>query len=162
MNPFDLTDPLPRGTTVLEASAGTGKTYAIAALTARYLAEGRATIGDLLLVTFSRAATAELRGRVRERIKDAAGMLRAAADGVPARTDDPVDRALLGDGSDAAERAARLEDAFRQSMERETVRRRLNQLDTDVEWQGSQQFGQTIIRSRDIWAELTRGIDLQL
>ena len=113
MNPFDLTDPLPRGTTVLEASAGTGKTYAIAALTARYLAEGRATIGDLLLVTFSRAATAELRGRVRERIKDAAGMLRAAADGVPARTDDPVDRALLGDGSDAAERAARLEDAFR-------------------------------------------------
>lgn len=69
---------------------------------------------------------------------------------------------LLGPARLPAPILARLEDAFRQSMERETVRRRLNQLDTDVEWQGSQQFGQTIIRSRDIWAELTRGIDLQL
>ena len=39
-------DPLRRGgfvadrTTVLEASAGTGKTYTIAALAARYIAEG--------------------------------------------------------------------------------------------------------------------------
>ena len=37
---FDLCGPLPPGTTVLEASAGTGKTYTIAALAARYLAEG--------------------------------------------------------------------------------------------------------------------------
>ncbi len=57
---FDLTAPLPRGTTVLEASAGTGKTFAIAALAARYIAEGRADVDDLLLITFSRAATAEL------------------------------------------------------------------------------------------------------
>jgi exodeoxyribonuclease V beta subunit len=28
--PFDLTGPLPSGTVVLEASAGTGKTYTIA------------------------------------------------------------------------------------------------------------------------------------
>ena len=34
--PFDLCDELPSGTTVLEASAGTGKTYTIAALTARH------------------------------------------------------------------------------------------------------------------------------
>ena len=37
---FDLCGPLPSGTTVLEASAGTGKTYTIASLAARYLAEG--------------------------------------------------------------------------------------------------------------------------
>jgi exodeoxyribonuclease V beta subunit len=36
---FDVRGPLPHGTTVLEASAGTGKTFAIAALTARYVAE---------------------------------------------------------------------------------------------------------------------------
>ena len=37
---FDVCGPLPTGVTVLEASAGTGKTYAIAALAARYIADG--------------------------------------------------------------------------------------------------------------------------
>ena len=37
---FDIRGPLPEGITVLEASAGTGKTYTIAALAARYVAEG--------------------------------------------------------------------------------------------------------------------------
>ena len=55
---------------MLEASAGTGKTYTIAALAARYVAEGRATLGQLLLVTFGRMATSELRARVRERLVD--------------------------------------------------------------------------------------------
>ncbi|EUA43827.1 uvrD/REP helicase N-terminal domain protein [Mycobacterium xenopi 4042] len=41
MDRFDLLGPLPRdgSTTVLEASAGTGKTFALAALVTRYLAE---------------------------------------------------------------------------------------------------------------------------
>ena len=38
--PFTLTDALPTGTLVLEASAGTGKTYAITALAVRFIAEG--------------------------------------------------------------------------------------------------------------------------
>lgn len=41
---FDLCGPLPTGTHLLEASAGTGKTYAIAALTTRYIAEGVVSI----------------------------------------------------------------------------------------------------------------------
>ena len=49
--PFDLCDELPSGTTVLEASAGTGKTYTIAALTARAIAEGKVELSQLLLVT---------------------------------------------------------------------------------------------------------------
>jgi len=65
---FDLCGPLPTGTTVLEASAGTGKTHTIAALAARYVAEGVARIDELMLVTFGRAATVELRERVRERL----------------------------------------------------------------------------------------------
>ena len=52
MTPFDLSGPLPTGTTLLEASAGTGKTYAIAALVTRYVAEGggraRRAAGDHL------------------------------------------------------------------------------------------------------------------
>ena len=54
--------------TVLEASAGTGKTFTIAALAARFIAEGAATLDQLLLVTFTRVATSELRERVRERL----------------------------------------------------------------------------------------------
>jgi exodeoxyribonuclease V beta subunit len=64
---FDLCGPLPSGTVVLEASAGTGKTYTIAALAARYVAEGT-PLDRLLLITFTRMATGELRDRVRERL----------------------------------------------------------------------------------------------
>jgi exodeoxyribonuclease V beta subunit len=64
---FDVGGPLPIGVTVLEASAGTGKTWTIAALAARYVAEGT-PLERLLLVTFTRMATGELRERVRERL----------------------------------------------------------------------------------------------
>ncbi len=64
---FDPCGPLPAGVTVLEASAGTGKTYTIASLAARYVAEGT-PLQQLLLITFTRMATGELRDRVRERL----------------------------------------------------------------------------------------------
>lgn len=73
---FDITGPLPDvGTTVLEASAGTGKTYAVAALATRFVAEAVAPLDELLVITFSRAATQELRDRVREMFVDAAAAL---------------------------------------------------------------------------------------
>ncbi len=81
--PFDVCGPLPSGTTVLEASAGTGKTFTIAALAARYLAEGVVELGQLMLVTFGRNASLELRLRVRERLVDADLALRAALAGQP-------------------------------------------------------------------------------
>jgi exodeoxyribonuclease V beta subunit len=79
--PFDLLGPLPEGTTVLEASAGTGKTFTIAGLVARYVAEGVASVEELLVVSFSRESTRDLRERVRERLV-------SARDGLadPART----------------------------------------------------------------------------
>ena len=54
--------------TLLQASAGTGKTFTIAALTTRYVAEGILPIERLLVITFTRMATGELRERVRERL----------------------------------------------------------------------------------------------
>ena len=47
MNVFDLLGPLPKAnsTTVLEASAGTGKTFVLAGLVTRLVAEGAATLG---------------------------------------------------------------------------------------------------------------------
>ena len=109
---FDVCGPLPEGTTVLEASAGTGKTFTIAALATRFVAEGRAELRELMLVTFGRAATSELRDRVRERLVSAERALRGPD---PASSDDPV-VALLAD-VDAAEldrRRARLTAALSQ------------------------------------------------
>jgi exodeoxyribonuclease V beta subunit len=78
---FDICGPLPDGVTVLEASAGTGKTYAIAALAVRYIAEGL-PLERLLVVTFTRMATGELRDRLRGRMIGAhEGLQRFLADG---------------------------------------------------------------------------------
>ncbi len=95
---FDLCGPLPEGTTVLEASAGTGKTYTIAGLAARYLAEGVARIEELMLVTFGRAATVELRERVRERLVTSAAAL---ADPETARCAEDALLRHLARGTDA-------------------------------------------------------------
>ncbi|WP_052668972.1 UvrD-helicase domain-containing protein [Nitriliruptor alkaliphilus] len=96
---LDLAGHLPRGTTVLEASAGTGKTYAIAALVTRAVAEGVCELPHILVVTFTRAATAELRDRIRRRLVDAASHLAGAiaevrAGGSVAASDDVVHHAL--------------------------------------------------------------------
>lgn len=72
---FELCGPLPTGTTVVEASAGTGKTYAIVGLAVRFVAEAQVPVSRLLLVTFSRAATQELRERTRERVVAVAAAL---------------------------------------------------------------------------------------
>lgn len=90
---FDLCGPLPPvGVTLLEASAGTGKTFAIAALAARLVAAGH-RIEELLIVTFTRAAASELRSKVRARLETSAAALRAfQTDGIlPV---DAVDRLL--------------------------------------------------------------------
>jgi exodeoxyribonuclease V beta subunit len=112
--PFDLYGELPSGTTVLEASAGTGKTYTIAALTARVIAEGGAELRQLLLVTFGRMATNELRLRVRERLVSIEACL---ADAVgPREPSRPLDdlEALLcsGEPDELARRRARVSRAL--------------------------------------------------
>ena len=73
MERFDLCGPLPApaSTTVLEASAGTGKTFTLAGLVTRYVAEGHAALESMLLITFSRSATQELRERIRAALQDA-------------------------------------------------------------------------------------------
>ena len=95
---FDVCGPLPTDTTVLEASAGTGKTFTIAALAARYDGEGVATLPELMLVTFGREATTELRERVRARLSAAQ---RALADPAAARAGGDAVHALLAAQSDA-------------------------------------------------------------
>ena len=107
--PFDILGPLPAdaSTTVLEASAGTGKTYTVGALVARYVAEGVATLDQMLVITFGRAASQELRERVRDQLVAAE---RALAD--PASVD-PSDELLTHlVGADVPERRRRIGDAL--------------------------------------------------
>jgi exodeoxyribonuclease V beta subunit len=92
---FDLCGPLPSGVTVLEASAGTGKTYTIAALAARYVAEGT-PLERLLLITFTRIATGELRDRVRERLLSCEQQLSRILSGAPDPGTDAVVTLLAG------------------------------------------------------------------
>ena len=68
MKPLDLmTFPLD-SLSLIEASAGTGKTYALANLYLRYLLEEKFSVEQILVVTFTEAATQELRDRIRARI----------------------------------------------------------------------------------------------
>lgn len=80
------------GRVLIEASAGTGKTYTITTLVIRLLLERRLRVGEILVVTFTTAATAELRDRIRERIRSALETLTSATP-----TGDPLfDRYLEG------------------------------------------------------------------
>lgn len=62
---------LQPGVNLIEASAGTGKTYAIAMLALRFVVEKGLAIDELLIVTFTKAATEELKERVRARLNEA-------------------------------------------------------------------------------------------
>lgn len=105
-----LTFPLS-GSRLIEASAGTGKTYTLAALYLRLVLGHGATVADdsamaqqttsgfnrpllppeILVVTFTRAATAELRDRIRSRLVEAAAAFRLGS------TEDPFLIGLLAE-----------------------------------------------------------------
>lgn len=101
-----LTFPL-YGQRLIEASAGTGKTYTIASLFIRLLlghgdelaSQSNAhqrplTVDQILVVTFTEAATAELRTRIRERIQD------VRLDFIQGESDDPFTGSLLNEITD--------------------------------------------------------------
>lgn len=68
MREVNLVDQPLFGTSLIEASAGTGKTFTIAHLYLRYLLETDYGVKEILIVTFTNAATQELKGRVRNLI----------------------------------------------------------------------------------------------
>jgi exodeoxyribonuclease V beta subunit len=135
--PFNiLTSPIAPGTTLVEAGAGTGKTYALTRMVLRLLLEGVTPAGGgqaqagragrpaqpghagqagpielphILVVTFTRAATAELVTRIRRLISDAE---RAFAGG---ETDDELISHLRA--KDDGKGLGRLRDALRQCDE---------------------------------------------
>ena len=68
---FDAATVGLNGSNLVEASAGTGKTYSIAILVLRLLLEKKIAIKEILMVTFTKAAVAELEERIRYFIRSA-------------------------------------------------------------------------------------------
>ncbi|MGO4475197.1 exodeoxyribonuclease V subunit beta [Massilia sp. 2TAF26] len=118
LQPLDF--PL-HGSRLIEASAGTGKTWTIAALYLRLvLGHGEANgfarpllPPEILVMTFTRAATRELSNRVRERLVQAAAYFRGES-----HADDPYLEALADSYADDA---ARLVAAHRLVLAAETM-----------------------------------------
>lgn len=116
LNPLTL--PL-RGERLIEASAGTGKTFTIGLLYLRLLlglggenAYSRPlSVEEILVVTFTEAATAELRGRIRENIHQ----LRLAC--IRGESRNPMHQLLLAQMPDLSQAAAQLLAAERQMDE---------------------------------------------
>lgn len=106
MQPLDaLTTPLERS--LIEASAGTGKTYTITTLFLRLLLQSGLSVGQILVVTFTNAATRELYDRIRTRLRQALTAFEAG------RSDDDVLAALLLESRERDRDQGRLKAALR-------------------------------------------------
>jgi exodeoxyribonuclease V beta subunit len=71
LKPLDLTNTPLEGINLIEASAGTGKTYTIEGLFLRLILEKQFRVDQILVVTFTIAATEELRDRIRTKLLQA-------------------------------------------------------------------------------------------
>ncbi len=118
IRPFDPTETLPEGVTVLEASAGTGKTHTVASIVVAEVAAGR-PLDELLVVTFTRKATGTLRERVWQRLSDAVRALDGSgppgsgqADDLDGADDPLLSHLRAGDEMAIGARRARLDKAL--------------------------------------------------
>ncbi len=104
---FDALEAPLSGRNLVEAGAGTGKTWSITSLYLRLLLERRLLVEQVLVVTYTRAATAELQSRIRERLL---GMQVLLSGG---QAEGAFERALLERLEDHEECATRIELALR-------------------------------------------------
>jgi exodeoxyribonuclease V beta subunit len=81
MKSFEIENCPLEGSNLIEASAGTGKTYAITGLYLRLILEKNLKVEEILVVTFTIAATEELRGRIRNLLREALKIVSGEADG---------------------------------------------------------------------------------
>ena len=92
-NPLDLA---LAGICPVGASAGTGKTFAIATLYLRFVLEQAYTVDQIVVATFTRAAAAELATRLREHLVTADRLLGEADPGKAHASDSGEERATRG------------------------------------------------------------------
>jgi exodeoxyribonuclease V beta subunit len=102
--PFEA--PLVR-TSLIEASAGTGKTYTITGLYLRLILEGERRVDQILVVTFTNAATEELKDRILRRLLEVREAFSAGS------SSDDFCRTLLERNGERELMLRRLENAIR-------------------------------------------------
>ncbi len=102
MTRFDALEIPLEGVSLIEAAAGTGKTHAVEDLFLRLLVEAEIPVEEIVVVTFTRAATAELRDRIYRRASAWAARLAGAA---PAKRDPLFERILERQGGDPSRAA---------------------------------------------------------
>ncbi|MCP4582927.1 MAG: exodeoxyribonuclease V subunit beta [candidate division Zixibacteria bacterium] len=107
MQEFELNKVHLEGTNLIEAGAGTGKTYNIAGLYIRLVLEKRLDVSEILVVTFTKAATEELKDRIRGKLR---GTIAAFKSG---RSDDPTLAELVKNSGDSRDAIRRLQAALR-------------------------------------------------
>lgn len=98
MMEFNVFEVPLAGTNLIEASAGTGKTHSVALLVLRMILERQMSIDQILMVTFTVDATAEMKVRVRGFLRDADRMLRHGTGDVDAGVERVVREALSRSG----------------------------------------------------------------
>ncbi|HYE36062.1 exodeoxyribonuclease V subunit beta [Methylocaldum sp.] len=98
---FDIYAAELGGLNLVEASAGTGKTWTISGLYVRLILELGLSVDQILVVTYTKAATAELQDRIRRRLRE---VLSAFETGT---SDDEFCRGMLALYGDRAETAVR-------------------------------------------------------
>ncbi|MBI5483380.1 MAG: exodeoxyribonuclease V subunit beta [Deltaproteobacteria bacterium] len=104
MKPLNLKSINLSGLHLIEASAGTGKTWTIAALYILLLLEKELRPEQILVVTYTRSATAELRDRIRQRISS----LLELYSGQRTASDDELEQILMQERRPDPDRARRL------------------------------------------------------
>lgn len=113
--PLDVPNMPLHGRHLIEASAGTGKTFNITRLYLRFLLEKRLTVKEILVMTFTKAATEEIKGRIAKTLREASVIWQQAKenDGDVPHNIDPVYAHLMArcdiDDSLARLKAAQLE-----------------------------------------------------
>lgn len=146
-----------RGLHLVESSAGTGKTWTIATLVIRMLVERRLTIDQILILTFTRPAAAELQTRVRERVIEALNVVQGKSqtdpllaqliDGLPDR--DQAERDLVRALRHIDEAAVHTIHAFCQRLLAELAFETGTRLDLEVAGAGEQLLSELV---SDFWA----------
>ncbi len=106
MKPLDLINTPLEGINLIEASAGTGKTYTIEGLFLRLILEKQLLVDQILVVTFTKAATAELEDRIRHKLLQAEKAFARGSD------KDPLLMALLERHADHSAAIAMIHDAL--------------------------------------------------
>ncbi|KPK28818.1 MAG: hypothetical protein AMJ61_00845 [Desulfobacterales bacterium SG8_35_2] len=106
-NIFDLARSPLEGLNLIDASAGTGKTYTICGVVLRLLLEKHLPIEQILVVTYTEAATEDLRDRIRQKLRQALDAVKTQS------SDDEFLQEYLANIKDCKEAELRLSEALR-------------------------------------------------